>query len=509
MARKLVLCASSTNLTAGLWTGRRLERVHSFEDSDEDQQAFANFLQSAHGAPVFLMADTVDEDYRFETLPHASGKDRRDMVERKLKQLYRSTPFYGFSLQEREDGRRRDDRYLFAALTNPDVFNPWLRILTTSGLPIAGVFPVPMVSLGLARQLELKDANLLLVSKHEAGVRQTFVREGRFRISRLTPIRAGGNTIESCAEEIRNTRMYLDALNVTHVDDVLTVVILDQDGTLASLAKSILQGRRNMQATYIGPSDITVKVGVDRAALAASQDALHLFLLGQQKSRDFNLAPPALTSGYTRHLVSRGIYAGGLVVALVLVLWCGINIYRTFGLDNEARSITEDTRAENAKYQQMTRSFPPTPVPSDRLQLTVDVSGRIASIARLPDTLFSVVSRTLERYPGVRLNGVQWKLGRSGADAAGGGALVGPLSQSAMLQMELTAQPGDMKGALSTINSFVRELGKNEKVAEARVAKMPVNLASSESLSGSTANPRREQAKASQFDVEVILKPGV
>ncbi len=44
------------------------------------------------GVPAYLMADTVDEDYRFETLPHTTGKDRRDMVERKLKQLYRSTP---------------------------------------------------------------------------------------------------------------------------------------------------------------------------------------------------------------------------------------------------------------------------------------------------------------------------------------------------------------------------------------------------------------------------------
>ena len=119
MARKLVLCASTLHLTAGVWTGRRLERVHRFEDSERDQQAFANILQAAHGVPAYLMADTVDEDYRFETLPHTTGKDRRDMVERKLKQLYRSTPLYGFSLQDREDSKRRDDRYLFAALTNP------------------------------------------------------------------------------------------------------------------------------------------------------------------------------------------------------------------------------------------------------------------------------------------------------------------------------------------------------------------------------------------------------
>jgi hypothetical protein len=455
------------------------------------------------------MADTVDEDYRFETLPHASGKDRRDMVERKLKQLYRSTPFYGSSLQDREDSRRRDDRYLFAGLTNPEILNPWLRILSASGLPVAGIFPAPIISLGLVKQLELKDANLLLVSKHEAGVRQTFVKDQRFRISRLTPIRAGGGTIESCAEEIRNTRMYLDALNVTHVDDVLTVVILDQDGALATLTDSIRRGRRNMKAAYVGPTDIVAKVGVDRAILAASQDALHLFLLGQQKAPDFNLAPPVVTSGYTRHLVSRGMFAASLGVGILAAAWCGLNLYQTMGLKREALSVANETRAEQARYQEMTRSFPPTPVSSDRLQLTVDVAGRIASIARLPDTLFSVVSHTMDRYPDIRLNNVQWKVGRLGLDAGSASALASPLSQFATLQMELTAQPGDIKGALSTINSFVRELGKSDKVAEVKVTKMPLNLASTGSLSGSTANPRREQPQASQFDVEVTLKPGV
>jgi hypothetical protein len=510
MPRKLVLCASALHLTAGVWTGRQLESVRSFEDEEEDQQAFANLLRAAHGMPVFLMADTVDEDYRFETLPHTRGKDRRDMVERKLRQLYRNTPFFGASLTEREDNKRRDDRYLFASLTDPEVFNPWLRILTASGLPIAGVFPVPMVSLGLIKKLDLKEPNLLLVSKHETGVRQTFVKDQRFRISRLTPIRAGGGSIETCAEEIRNTRMYLDALNVTHVDDLLTVVVLDQDGSLATLGETVLRGRRNMQAVRISPQEIIAKVGIDRTALEASQDALHLFLLGQQKSLEFNLAPPALTSGYTRHLASRGIYAASAGVVVLAAAWCGFNLYQTMSLNSEARTIADRTRQEQVRYQEVTRSFPPTPVPTDKLQLTVDVAGRIAGIARLPDTAFRVVSQALDKYPGLRLNGVQWRHGHAGApEAPNAPASASGLSQSAILQMELTAQASDIKGALSNINSFVRELGKSDKVAEVKVTKMPVNLASSGSLSGSTTSARQEQPQTSQFDVELVLKPGV
>jgi len=509
MARRLVLCASTSHLTTGVWTGRRLERVHKFEDNEPDQQAFANFLRAAHGVPAYLMADTVDEDYRFETLPHTSGKDRRDMIERKLKQLYRSTPFYGSSLQDREDSKRRDDRYLFAALTNPESLNPWLRILSASGLPIAGVFPVPMLSLSLIKKLELTQPNLLLVSKHEAGVRQTFVKAQRFRISRLTPVRAGGGTIESCAEEIRNTRMYLDALNVMHVDDVLTVVILDQDGTLDALRESVLRGRRNLRAVYVSPQDVVSKVGVGRPAMEASSDALHLFLLGQQKSPDFNLAPPALTSGFTRHLVSRGIYAGSVGLAVLALAWCGLNLFQTMGLKNDARDIADKTRKEQATYQAITRSFPPAPVSSDKLQLTVDVAGRIGSIARLPDIVFGVLSRALDKYPAMRLNAVKWQLGRVGAEANSPAPASGPLSQSATLQMELTTQPGDIKGALGSINSFVHELGKSDKVAAAKVARMPLNFASTGNLSGSTSNPHLEKPQVSQFEVEVVFKPGV
>jgi hypothetical protein len=303
--------------------------------------------------------------------------------------------------------------------------------------------------------------------------------------------------------------MYLDALNVTHVDDVLTVAILDQDGSLATLRESVLRGRRNLRALHVSPQDLVAKVGIDRAAQGASADGLHLFLLGQQKSPEFNLAPPALTSGFTRHLVSRGIYASSVGLAVLAAAWCGLNLFQTVGLKSEAHSIANTTRLESNKYHEITRSFPPVPVSSDKLQLTVDVAGRIASIARLPDAVFGVISQALDRSPTIRLNVMQWKLGRVSAEPANAQATPTSLAQSATLQLELTAQPGDIKGALASINGFVRELGKSDKVAEARVVHMPMNFASTGNLSGSTANPHLEKPQTSQFDVEVVFKPGV
>jgi len=110
MAAKLLLCVSNDQATVAVWRRRRLASCTRFENNEEGWISFGNFLRGAHGLPVHIIVDTVEEDFRFETLPHIRGRDRTEMVGRKLKQLYRATPYYSYALQERETGKRRDHR---------------------------------------------------------------------------------------------------------------------------------------------------------------------------------------------------------------------------------------------------------------------------------------------------------------------------------------------------------------------------------------------------------------
>jgi hypothetical protein len=504
MAKKILLCASAFHLSAAVWSGRRLTVCRGFEDDEAGRRAFLNFLHSAPGVPVYLTADTVEEDYRFETLPHAFGSDRREMVDRKLRQLYRSTPFYGASLQQRESDKRRDDRYLFAALTNGEVFNPWLQMLQEARAPIAGVFPLPVVMLALLKRLGLSEPQLLIVSRHSAGVRQTFVKDQTFRISRLTATRAGDQRAnDAYAEEIRNTRMYLDALNVTHVDDVVTVLILDPDGSLAALGDAVVAGRRNLRTVRLGSGELTAKVGIDRASLESSEDALPLYLLGLE-SPDFSLAPPALTAGYSRYRASRAIYALCAAVAVGGLAWTALDMYRLMDLGQERQRALAETHREQNAYQEITRTFPPAPAGADRLQQTVDVAARIGSMSRLPDRVYQVVGQGLDANPDLTLGAMTWRYGKPGGATEPTAQLV----QSALLQVQLLAQPGDFTGALNTVNKFARDLARHESVAAARTVKLPIDPGSSATLRGTTADSRKEQPVKVQFEVEVVLKAG-
>ncbi len=508
MSLKILVCVSADQATVGLWKRRRLAGCSRFDNDEAGWNAFNNYLIAARGRTAYVMADTVDEDYRFETLPHAKGKDRNEMVARKLKQLYRGTSYHTYSLQSREADKRKDDRYLFAAFTSPELLSPWLKAINSQGLPVAGVYSLPMVSVSLLGHLKLKHQNLLVVTKGLAGVRQTFFKDLKFRISRLTPLR---ETVESAdqyyADEVSNTRMYLDALTITHVDDTLQVVILDQDDSLAGLPAAISRGRPNMQCTLLNKADIASRFAVAPAELEASTDALLLHLLGES-TPSHNFAPPQVTQGFQLYLGRRLVYAASAALVLFALVWSGSNVFDTMRTQDETATMRQQTQEYQTQYQQVTTQFPEASTTTDNLRHTVEIADQLRQSVRMPEPMFAVISHALDALPQIQLIRIEWKYGapaepgNSQAPAATGGTLV----QTGILRGEVSPFNGDYKGAMTLINAFAMQLAADPKVAEVRALKLPFNASSDSGMTGSTNTPGG--AGGAEFEFAVTFMAG-
>lgn len=508
MGPKILVCVSADQATVGLWKGRKLTGCKSFANDERGWNAFNNFLSAVRGVTAYVMADTVDEDYRFETLPHAKGKDRNEMVARKLKQLYRGTSYYSHSLQSREADKRKDDRYLFAAFTSPELLSPWLKAINSQNLPVAGVYSLPMVSVSLIGHLKLKHPNLLIVTKGSAGVRQTFFKNLKFRISRLTPLR---ETVESAdqyyADEVSNTRMYLDALTITHVDDTLQVVILDQDDSLGGLPAAISRGRPNMQCTLLAKADVISRFAIAPAELEASADALHLHLLGESTPAH-NFAPQPVTQGFQRQVGRRRIYAASAGILLLALIWSGLNVLNTMRTGDETAAMLRQTQEFQTLYQQETAQFPGTPTTTDNLRHTVEIAEQLRQSMRTPEPMFAVVSRALDASPQIHLLRIEWKYGgqaESGASQAGFDPAGSPV-QTGVLRGEVSPFNGDYKGAMAQINAFATELAGDPKVARVQAIQLPFNASSDTGMTGSTNTPGG--AGGAAFEFAVSFKPG-
>src|SRR5690606_36804608 len=104
---------------------------------------------------------------------------RREMVGRKLNQLYRNTPYRTAHFINRDPNKRKDDRFLFVALTQVEFLQPWINQIQANQSPLVGIYLLPMVSQHFVRRMKLMSPHLLLSERLSSGLRQTYLHNGR------------------------------------------------------------------------------------------------------------------------------------------------------------------------------------------------------------------------------------------------------------------------------------------------------------------------------------------
>ena len=521
MAEKLLVCISADQVSAVLSRNRALGRCRVFRNDEEGREVFDRFLASMHNVPVHVMVDVVEEDYRFELLPHARGRDRAELIDRRLRQLYRNTPYCAAVLQGRDTGKRRDDQYLFVALINPEPIENWLNQIRSHELPIAGVYLLPLVAEPLAQKIAPATPNVLLVARHSSGLRLTFFRHGKLRISRLTRVDVTDPAARMSVftEEVANTRLYLHAMRVMSLDEHLSVVVLDRDGSLAGLEQSIMREVSNAQATRIGTPDIVARTGVPETTVADEPDALYLHFLGLQPKQG-NLAPEPVTERFQIYQLRRALYATAAIAGGVSVAWVLINAYLIYDLRGQRQIAASQTADYQRRYQEVTRSFPATPTSADNLVAAVQTAERLRSSKRTPEAAMIVASRALEQFPNVHLTAFGWRYDVRDFDSDGPTRRVDAApppaaspaatqrKQSAFVEAEIRPFSGDYRAALEAISRFADVLRHDPAVAEVRVVSLPLNVSPSMALSGSTTD-NADRPTAAPFRLHFVLKPTV
>lgn len=517
MAEKLLICISAQQTSAAHWQGDRIADRQVFSKNDSGFAAFREYLAPFSNVPTYIMVDAVEEDYRFETLPHAFGSDRATMVSRKLKQHYRNAPFVAAWLQGRDSGKRRDDRYLFSALTNSDIVAGWLLAVVDCGLPVAGVYLLPIVSTALPDKLQLKATNLLIVAQHSAGLRLTFFLNGQFRLSRLTRSEGASDRVHFISEEISNTRLYLHAVRGAALDEPLTVLLLDRNNDLAEAVQIIARDNPSLNCKRVGREELASRLGIVEQQLDLSPDVIYLHLLGL-KVPESNLAPAAVTVGFRRYRAKRALYAAAGVVAMIGLVWSSSNAYQNMEAATETAGAARQTALQQVQYQEATRLFPAAPASAEQMKKAVEIAQKLKETIRTPEMMMGIISKALEASPSIVIRDFGWKYGpgeidsggtstRAAAETAAPAAGTAPQRrQSGLIEGEVRPFRGDYREAIETINAFARRLELDPMVAEVRIIKLPLNVNPTLSLSGNTLDSR-EQSGTADFKLLIVKKP--
>lgn len=523
---RLVLCATAHSLLAGLWHTGKLQGSQTFANDATGHDEFAEFLKQYTATPVYLIADAVEEDYRLESVPHTTGAAKRELTLRKLNQFYRGLEYRTAHFINRDKDKRKDDRFLFVALNNAEFLQVWVKMIQAAGAQLVGVYLLPMLSQVLVRQLKLMASHILLCEKLSSGLRQTYLHNGRLRMSRLVPnVPTATNQLGYFyLVETEKTRLYLISQRFISRETPINLVLVSIDGATQHISQGISQ-EQGIECTDVNLSQFAKNLNLSTSLVQQMPELLHMQLLASGHEVD-NLAPETLTKQYQFSRLKKSITIATLIIGFIGLCAAGLVLKQGLDYKSALNQAVQDTTIQQHQYDEVAKNFSVTSISAADLKTAVQLDKTLTSYPKSPRRVMLVVSAAMEQSPEIQLDRLRWaltndinikdedKLISITAPVSEPQANARPqppidptkLNELGFITAEISGFKGDYRGALNSVHKFVTTLKADARVAAVDVLQEPVNVSSYVNLQGSTTDEQATQTQPALFKLKVILK---
>jgi len=513
MFRKQLFYLTSERLWACQWRRGELTDEASFAPGRAGYAAFAAYL-AAHGrTPAFLIADLVEEDFQRHLVPHVTGRSGKQLLQRRLAQAFRDTPYRCSIVQGREEEGRRDDQVLLTALTNPSLLAPWTDTLEQQQMPLAGVYSATLLWRDVIEQLGLSYEHLLLVTEQSAGMRQTYFLNGQLKFSRLVQANGHAGHPDLIVTETARTQQFLTSVHLLERDDILHAVVIAREEAISRLAAACADAN-DLYYHFESIEAAAGKLGMDAAPALADGLLLH-WLGGEQPNSQYPLGEKGR---YFKFWQTRlALYASSAVLAAAGLIWTTANMIHMAVSQAHTRDLAVETQRYDRAYSQSMSSMPPSMDRTVNMKAAVTIDQMVARQGPWPQQMMNMISEALERSPQIRLTQIDWHANVPGVRpmtetalnpaAATSPALVAPMSslligipkappQVLRLQAEVLAEENDYRNVLMSMSQFTQELSRQPRL-DVQVEQLPFDVRPNVRLSGKagTSTGMGERAK--------------
>ena len=518
--KRRLLFLSAQKAAVYHWENGNLGSSYLFDVNEEGRNNFERYLRESANTPMYIMVDIFDEEYRRDTVPHVFGPDRKAILERKKGRLFRDTQYQYTKVQGRETSGRRDDRIFLSAITNPALVDQWTALLDKYKVPLAGIHSLPLFTESIVSEIPQPSDYMLVVSMQSiGGLRQTFLQNGEFRISRLVQLPRYGTIPYApyIEEEIEKIKRYLASLRLVSQDEPLNIYFL-LAGSLLQEMKGMYEDSSVTRYHFLDINELAGKAGLTLNLNTPFSDQYFAYHFLKKRQPNFYG-----TSSNLRYSTLRNIRLGMLAASALLLLssmgWSGYNFMGGLTLKQSSLAAESKTNFYQTRYNVARGRLPKTPVEPAELQVAVDLAETLNKHKTSPLPMIQAISKGLNHFPNVKLGTFQWlestdpntSLGSKKTNKTNQG-IVGYSNvtstdtgylfyQIAVVEGYVEPFDGDFRKAINTINEFAETLKKEDSVHDVSIVSLPLDVSSNASLQGNTSVVRKE----AKFSLRVVL----
>ncbi len=535
---KHLLYLTNDKMIALIWKGGAIVEREVFNSTDADSAAFTEYLARHHEVPAYVVTDLIEEDFRLDTVPHLRGGDQDAILGRKLAQLYRATTFRHAIVQERETERRRDDRVLYHAITNPDLVKPWLAALERAEVPLEAVSSSAVLSVRLPRVLSIFFAHTLLVTiVPDFGLRQTYFQNKHVKFSRLTPIiyDEGQSVGALIAAETSRTWHYLDTLRNFAGGETLEVCILVHSRDHEMVAEAI-RALPLLKYRFLDIGEVAAKIKLKPSPTSshAEEVLVHLYAQGSVENH-FAEKEPMRFARYRRAKI--GLY--GLTAGLLAIGAAGaaFNLYQTATMSSVIDQRSQFVRTIQSEYQAISKAMEGQTSATDTVRdASTFFRAQIRQQSPSPASFLKDLAMVWSEFPDMRLLQAVWAPNQDagfvpphepvaapvaqnirsevklapGAPQPPAGATVNPMGadpplpggryEVLIIDAAVTRFQGDYRAAIADIERMVERLNKAPNM-KTEIVKLPIDVKPTAILRATT--PSASEASEVRFTLKI------
>jgi hypothetical protein len=526
MFRKHLFYLSSDQLDAYTWERGELVAAGVFSNDRAGIDAFMDFVDAAPYAPVYLLADLIEEDFSRASLPHVGGRSGRQLLQRRLVQQYRETPYRHVQIQGRDSEGRQDDIALLSALTNPAIVAPWIEALELLKIPIAGLYSATLISCLLQKKLGRQHEHTLLVTQQTAGLRQSYFLDGQLKFSRLTPAVDRDGLPVSIARETDKTQQFLTSVRLVGRGDLLHTLVVVPGDEIGQLAPQCPDSAETAYH-FIALETAAAKAGVTPQPQARLADYLLLTLLGKElPANQYALGDARRYFHLWRARLA--MYSTGALIMTCSLLWVGGNIWGYFHASHIADRMYSEADQYDARYRIALSSMPPAVAKTASMKAAVTIERLLLRQGPQPLPIMSKLSEALERVPQIRILQLDWRVNVPGSKAdalqtqqamAGGqpGQSLAPISslmlgiptrppQVLHIEAEIVGQQDNYRSVVDSMNQFTQELARQPRMT-VEIEQLPLDTRSNVKLSGKAGAATGAPEANAKFILNLVWNP--
>ena len=521
MLSKCLCYFTSHRVVAYRWTKGELRNEASFAMNEGGVAEFSRYVAGTSESLFYLLADVIEEDFFQENVPYVHGSDRRALLARKLAQRYRDTSLaVPISLGSETHAGRREERVLYTSFTNTQQFHPWLEVLRSRGAKVVGVFSVALVAAVLGKRLKFKSPRYVMISLQQAGLRQSYVENGRIRFSRIGRVNFSDPAAiaQDCAAESVRTHQYLVNSRILPRDGPPLDVLVLAPGEHRALYDAACVDSARLHFHVQELDKVGRTIGLKSAPAETLAEALFLHVLAQSAPRD-QFAGERLRHSYHLWRGRVGLVVTGAAALGLCLLLAGARFLDAYLIDQESVSDRRQEARASEEYARLQARFPKTPASTENLRAIVKNYRAVLRQSASPDGMFVEISQALSALPQIEVDKIDWELvGQRTSDAQkaassrptltaqGQAAADTPIQNAEISGRLIIPQASDYRAVTALVTQFTDAL-RARPGTEVTRTQLPFDINAEKSLSGDIGTARREEVP--QFSVALTKRRGV